>query len=134
MWLRPAVCGLLVTYDAMTDQAVKFVSKVKISCPKLQNHIECACVITFWFSCIWQVEPTILWCFTWMIEKMTMQKTAQDVKIIRVSSNKGWPKSWTFQKKTKKTLVNQKNKTTFTLTTLKDVRVKVPLVFRFSQF
>ena len=54
------------TYDAMTDQVVKFVSKVKISCPKLQNHIECAWVITFWFSCIWQVEPTILWCFAWL--------------------------------------------------------------------
>ena len=50
----------------MTDQVVKFVSKVKISCPKLQNHIECTWVITFWFSCIWQVEPTIRWCFDWL--------------------------------------------------------------------
>ena len=50
----------------MTDQAVKFVSKVKISCPKLQKHVECTWVITFWFSCIWQVEPTILWCFAWL--------------------------------------------------------------------
>ena len=36
-----------LTNDAMTDQAVKFVSKVKISCPKLQKHVECTWVITF---------------------------------------------------------------------------------------
>ena len=61
----------LFSYDAMTDQAVKFVSKVKISCPKLQKHVECTWVITFWFSCIWQVEPTILWCFASLkIEKI----------------------------------------------------------------
>ena len=65
-WSYKLCCILPITYDAMTDQAVKFVSKVKISCPKLQKHVECTWVITFWFSCIWQVEPTILWCFAWL--------------------------------------------------------------------
>ena len=61
--ILPFTCHML--YVVVTTQGKLSVSWHIICCPKLQKHIECTWVISFWFSCMWQLEPTIVWCFAW---------------------------------------------------------------------
>ena len=53
------------TYVVVTTQGKLSVSWPIICCPKLQKHIECTRDISFWFLCMWQLEPIIVWCFAW---------------------------------------------------------------------
>ena len=56
---------IYILYVVVTTQGKLPVSWHIICCPKLHKHIECIGVISFWFSCMWQLEPTIVWCFAW---------------------------------------------------------------------
>ena len=55
----------VVVYVVVTTQGKLPVSWPIICCPKLQKHIECTRDISFWFLCMWQLEPIIVWCFAW---------------------------------------------------------------------
>ena len=54
-----------LAYVVVTAWSKLPVSWPIICCPKLQKHIECTRDISFWFSYMWQQEPTIVWCFVW---------------------------------------------------------------------
>ena len=54
-----------MSYVVVTAWSKLPVSWPIICCPKLQKHIECTRDISFWFSYMWQQEPTIVWCFVW---------------------------------------------------------------------